>query len=186
MPRNSELIGDVRYSFTAGLRPWDGDPEQYYFTIVGNIFVFVGDNEHPDEEAQAGEIHLTVIKAAEAINDHARLDFIFDALDMELIHEALFEDDDTIKVELKIDAPLGDVLIINSIELDPQYARTPVFWQVAETAIATFASVGLVAAYDDTLRSGGRQWSECGFRPAPETRIVYRDNFGIRPDHKAL
>jgi hypothetical protein len=185
MRKPSELIGNVRFSIAVGLKPWNQNPEEYYLSIVGNIIVCIDDGQDPEAEEQAGEIQLTLIKIAEAINNQANLAFIFDSMDLEEVQAALMEENDTFRLDLKIDAPRGDILFIDSIKLDRKYARATLSWRALEAAFATFASVGVVAAYAPTLDQCPGEWSEYGFERAPGTEIVYRDNYGVHPDRKA-
>jgi hypothetical protein len=106
-------------------------------------------------------------------------------MDLEEVQAALLEENDTFRLDLKIDAPLGDILFIDSIQLNPKYARTTLAWRSLEAAFATFASVGVVVAYAATLDQCPGEWSACGFERVSGTEIVYRDNYGIHPDRKA-
>ena len=40
-----EAIGHVNFSFSSSLRPWDGDPEQYWIEVTGRILARI--SHHP-------------------------------------------------------------------------------------------------------------------------------------------
>jgi hypothetical protein len=181
---NEEIIGYVRYPLSCPLKPWNQDPDDYYLPIEATIIASIDE----DVEETAGELHLVVIKMAEAINDHVKLYDVFDACsaDLEELYHALFNAEGAAKEELRIEcAPACDILYIDSVKLVPKYASTRLFFQALEAAIATLASQGLTVAYMRTLDLGGNEWTRCGFEVVPGTDIVFRDNVRIRTDRKA-
>ena len=181
---NDEATGSVKFSYSLGLKPWQGDPTEYYVPLQGTIIVARNDEEDEDALTAAGQIELTIIKAAEVTNEQMMLPAVFDDCGLDAVFSALY-DDSGLRSDLEIDLIPGDIVFIQSIQLAPKYMRTRLFFQAVETTIAAFASMGLVVATKNTLDRGNQEWTQMGFELIPGTDFVYRDNYSIHPNRKA-
>ena len=138
-----EIGGSIEFRFGVCLVPWDGDPEKYVTEIEGDITIWAdSDDDAPNEKV--GTIKLLVVKLAEALSKGVELAFILDCEAIESLYRKLFERDGEFRPTLGIMAPYGDLLVIEDIQLDPRLDDAAFRDQVIETAIATFASVGVV------------------------------------------
>ncbi|MBI2825939.1 MAG: hypothetical protein HYX69_14745 [Planctomycetia bacterium] len=184
---NEEAIGSIEFRLSAGLKPWDGDPEEYCISAEGKIKLSVGDESDPDAMATAGSLNLVVIKMPNAIDDHVNLKQVFDSYSEDLldIYRALFDEEGNIKEELRIECVPCDIAFIESITLKPKHRSSALFLQTLETAIAAFAGQGLTVAYMRTLDFDDNEWTKCGFEVVPGTMVIFRDGAKIAPDRKA-
>src|SRR5205814_1960619 len=125
-----------------------------------------------------GELKLLVIKLAEAVNDGASVCEICDchSSDLEELYCDLFEDND-FKMELSFDGPLSELLYLDGVSLEPAYKQGDLLYQAIETAIAMFASNGVVVSYKSVLDIGPEGWQRLGFVAVPGTDLFVRDNF---------
>jgi hypothetical protein len=182
-----KAIGSIEFRFSAGLKPWELDPEEYYTSVEGRIVVSVDDADDPDRTETVGELRLVVVKMAEAINDRVSLHEVFDAYsaDLEAINCALFNKNGDFEERLRIECAPCDIVFVESLKLKPKYRETAIFFQVFEAAIATFATQGLIVAYMSTLDLGDYVWTRCGFEQVAGTSIVFRDNLKVDRDRKA-
>lgn len=75
-----EAIGHVRFSFTSCLRPWGGDPEQYWIEVTGRIMALPDEAADDAEAEPAGTMEILHVRVAEARDDEVRLFTEGDAL----------------------------------------------------------------------------------------------------------
>lgn len=181
-----EVIGSVKFSMSCGLKPWQKDPDEYWQSVEGKVIASVDKEEDPDAIETAGDLQLVVIKMAEAVNDHVSLHQVFDAhsIDLEELYHALFDEDEGFKKDLQIECGPSDILYVDSVKLRPKYKSSLLFFQALESAIAMFASQGLIVAHMSTLNLGDNEWTRCGFEVVPGTAIVFRDNVRLDPRRK--
>lgn len=182
----SERVGAINFSLEPGLKPWEGDPDEYYVPVFGKIVVCTGDDANPDREATVGDLQLVVVKMCEAVNDRVILQQVCDAHSEELleIYSAIFDAEGDAKEELRLECLPCDIVYLESVSLKPKYRSSALLLRVLETTIATFASQGLVVAHMNTLNQKHNEWSTCGFEVVPGTSIVFRDNVRLLPGRK--
>jgi len=165
----------MSFSCSLGLRPWGNDPSDYSVEVQGTIMLSADDEDDPDALVDAGKIELTIIKVAEVAEDPTMMMYVFDDCALNELYAALYNEAG-LRKDLETNAVPGDIVFIESIQLDPKYLRTSLFVQAVETTIAAFASMGLVAASKGTLDRGNQEWDQMGFVLIPGTDFVFRDN----------
>jgi len=184
MPDN-ELYGRVDFTLSTGLVPWD-DPSEYVHTVTGKIIV----DSETGEETNAGEIILRVVSATEATNHGEDLYDVCDADSAVLggIYAALFDQQGETKDELDIEPGWSNLVFLEKVEVESQYRQTSLVTQVIETALAMFASEGLVVAVEEGLRLSTEEWKRLGFMRIAETGLVFRDQLKVNPyrDEKSV
>ncbi len=150
-----EVFGRVDFSVSTGLVPW-GDPSEYVHTVSGKIIAY----SETDEEIEAGEIVLRVVSVTEATNTGEDLFDVCDADSavLEGIYAALFEAQGELREELDIEPGCGNLIFLEKVEVDPKFRQTSLMVQAIETALAMFASEGLVVAVEDGLELTKEEW----------------------------
>lgn len=58
--------------------------------------------------------------------------------------------------------------------LKAEYEASPLYFQAVETAIATFASRGLVVAYRAVFNDDAKRWRKLGFKEIPRSELLVR------------
>ena len=143
---DNEVIGTIEFSVSAGLMPWV-EPCEFVHTVTGKIVA------HPDmdEDIEAGEIVLRVVLATEATDRGENLYDVCDADSalLEGLYAALFDPNGETKEELDIEFGWNNLVLVEKVEVDPRFPQTTLMVQAIETALAMFASRGLVVAVED-------------------------------------
>jgi hypothetical protein len=169
----SDYRGGVQFSVYSSLKPWDYDVEEFLLTVTGKIEAI------PDRDeggaVPAGELKLLIVKMAEAIKADVPISGVCDchSADLEEVWSTLFEDNQ-FKEEFDLQSPNGDLLYLDDISLMPEYESTPLYYQAIETAIATFASRGLVVAYKAVFKNDAKHWRKLGFKEIPRSELLVR------------
>jgi hypothetical protein len=65
-------------------------------------------------------------------------------------------------------------LYLDEISLKPECQDGPLFIQAVETAIAAFASQGLVVAYQSVFNDEAKMWRKLGFKEIPRSQLLVR------------
>lgn len=171
--RPEEIGGSIEFRFGVPLVPWRDNPENYITEVEGDIAISAdSDDGEPDEKV--GTIKLFVVKLAQALRNGVELTFILDCRAIESLYRKLFEHDGAFRAALGITAPYGDLLVIEEIELDPRFDDAVFRDQVIETAIATFASVGVVVLPKRLIPAQNLQ--DRGYVDLRGTDYAVRDN----------
>ena len=175
---HEEFYGTVNFTVSAGLVPW-GDPSEYVHRVTGTIIAY----SETDEEVDAGEIVLRVVSATEATNQGEDLFEVCDADSavLEGIYAALFDPSGETKEELDIEPGWSNLVFLEKVEIDPQHRQTTLNMQAIETALALFASEGLVVAVEEGLDLTIEEWKRLGFVRIAGTRFVFRDQLRVNP-----
>ncbi len=172
-----EFDGSVVFNYHVPLAPLNGDPSQYALKLGGSIIVAADDDDVPDQTI--GRIKLMVVKMAQAVRDDVKLFEVFDSHNLDDIHQVLFERDKVFRRELKIAAPLSDLLLIEEIKIKAAFATTGIRNRAVETVIAHFASVGLVVIKKKVLRVSTESWLDSGYLDLLHAGYLLRDNFRL-------
>lgn len=172
--KTKKLGGTVVFALGARLCPWKIDPEKYVIEITGDIMVWSQD-EGP--ERKAGQIKLAVVKLCEAKSRGVKLYHVLDSYDIEEIYPHLFQSDGVFLPDLPLEAPYGDLLLIEDIQLEPRFEKTDLRNQAIETAIASFASAGIVLVKKDVLGLEEMAAIELGYWDLLFEDYWLRDNF---------
>lgn len=167
------LDGSVVFSFASSLFPGNGDPANYILNVDGEITLWVGDEDTPNEHA--GKVKLAVVQLAEAQRNDVELFHVLDYYEIEALYPMLFKEDGVFWPHLDVEAPYGDLLIIEDIQLEPRF-DDGLRHQAVETAIASFASVGIVLIKKQLLRLGPIESLERGYRDLEFQNYLLRDN----------
>jgi len=157
-------IGHVDFSFTACLRPWGRDPEQYWTEVTGRIAA-IPDEAPDDAEAEpAGEIQMVLVRVAEARNDRVSLATVFDSHSEALleIYHALFDKSEEVEAELGLDPWAHEVLWVHTIKMEPRWKNSHLAAQAIHTAASTLVTMGLIVA-DADLGLPMDDWLKLGF-----------------------
>ena len=169
---DEDVIGTIEFSVSPGLMQWV-EPCEFVHTVTGTIVA------HPDmdEDIEVGEIVLRVVLAAEAID---RGEDLYDVCDvdsclLEGIYAALFDRNGETKKELDIEVGWNNLVLVEKVEIDSRFRQTTLGVQAIETALAMFASQGLVVAVEDWLDLSIEQWKQLGFVRVAGTTLVFRD-----------
>ncbi len=172
------VFGRVEFALSTGLVPWD-DPSEFVHTVTGKIIAY----SETDEEIEAGEIVLRVVSATEATNTGEDLLDVCDADSavLEGIYAALFDQSGETKEELDIEPGWNNLVFLEKVEIDPEHRQTTLNIQAIETALAMFASEGLVVAVEDGLELTIEAWKRLGFVRIAGTRFVFRDQLRANP-----
>ena len=175
---NDEIFGRVDFSVSCGLVPW-GDPYEYVHTVTGKIVAY----SDTDEEIEAGEIVLRVVSTTEVTNTGESLCDVCDADSavLEGIYAALFDSNGDTKEELDIEPGWSNLVFVVKVEVDPQFLQTTLTIQAIETALAMFASEGLVVAVEEGLELTIEEWKRLGFVRIGGTGFVFRDQLKVNP-----
>ncbi len=172
--KTKKLGGTVVFSLGARLCPWKIDPEKYVIEITGDIMVWAkGDGP----EKKAGKIKLAVVKLGEARSNGVKLYHVLDCCDIQELFPVLFKKDGAFLPELDIEAPYGDLLIIERIDLKSRFEDTDLRNQAIETAIVSFASAALIVVRKNVLGLGEVARMDLGYRDLLFENYVFRDNF---------
>ena len=172
--RPEEIGGSIEFRFGVPLVPWRDNPENYITEVEGDIAISAdSDDDEPDEKV--GTIKLFVVKLAQALRNGVELTFILDCRAIESLYRKLFERDGAFRTALSIEAPYGDLLVIEEIELDPRFDDAAFRDQVIETAIATFASVSIVVLPKRLIPAQNLQ--DRGYVGLRGTDYAVRDNY---------
>ena len=173
---NDEVIGSVRLSFAIGLKPWNNEASAYFFPAKGDIIACLDGPGDPTALEIVGRIELIVIKFTEAYNDHVDLADVFHAGGFDEIHSAFFKKSGDFMEPLEDTMLPGEIIIIESLKLEPKFSHTRLLIQAVETIIPSFSSNSLVIARQATLDRGNKEWHELGFDPVQGTNLIYRHN----------
>lgn len=172
---NDELIGSVSFNLTVPLG-LSGDPVAYAIEIDGHIGVSRDEAEDFEPDAIVGHVKLLQVKLAEALVDDVPLFWVLDNQCYEWLYSRLFKEDGVFARNLQIDAPYGDLLIIEEIEPERRFEDTPLRHQVIEACVKMFASVGVVLARQEMLDMTDDDLLRHGYRPLCYRDWLYRDN----------
>ena len=172
--KTKKLGGTVVFTLGARLCPWKIDPEKYVIEITGDIMVWAKD-EGP--ERKAGTIKLAVIKMSEARCQGVKLYHVLDCYDIEEVYPHLFKKDGVFLPDLPLEAPYSDLLLIEDVQLEPRFEKTDLRKQAIETAIASFASAGIVLVKKDVLGLDEEAQLDQGFWDLLFDDYLLRDNF---------
>lgn len=169
-----EAIGHVQFSFSSSLRPWDGDPEQYWIEVTGRIMALPEDAPDDAEAEPAGTMEMLLVRVAEARDDEVSLFAVFDSYDDALhrIYSALFNRDEEIRSSLGMDPIVHELLVVRSLCLKPRWQRTSLAAQAVQTASSTLVTTGLVVANAD-LDLPLDDWLNLGFVKIARQRGFY-------------
>jgi hypothetical protein len=175
---HNEVFGRVDFSVSCGFVPW-GDPYEYVHTVTGKIVAY----SDTDAEIEAGEIVMRVVSTTEVTNTGESLYHVCDADSTELegIYAALFDSDGETKEELDIEPGWNNLVFLEGVKIDPEFQRTGLVIHAIETAIAMFASEGLVVAIEERLELSVDEWKQLGFVRAAGTGLVFRDQLTKNP-----
>ena len=175
---DKEFFGTVEFSVSAGLVPW-GDPGEYVHTVTGKIIVY----SETDEEIEVGEIVLRIVSATEATNQGEDLLEVCDADSavLEGIYAALFDPNGETKEELDIEPGWNNLVLLEKFEVGSEFRQTTLNIQAIKTALAMFASEGLVVAVEAGLELTIEEWKRLGFVRIAGTRFVFRDQLMVNP-----
>lgn len=175
---DEEFFGGVEFSVSAGLVPWD-DPSEFVRTVTGKIVAY----SDTDEEIEAGQIVLRIVMATEATNQGEDLYNVCDADSaiLESIYAALFDRSGETKEELDIEVGWNNLVFLEDVEVDPKHRQTTLIIQAIETALAMFASEGLVVAVEEGLELTIDEWKRLGFVRIAGTGFVFRDQMKVNP-----
>ena len=159
-----DAIGHVHFSFTSCLRPWGGDPEQYWIEVTGRIMALPDEAPDDAEAEPAGTMEMLLVRVAEARDDEVSLFAIFDSYDETLhqIYRALFNKNEEMRSSLGMDPFVHEVLFIRSLQLKPRWQGTGLGAQAIQTAASTLVTMGLVVA-DADLGLSIDDWLNLGF-----------------------
>ena len=172
-----EIGGSIEFRLRVPLVPWNGDPENYVAEIEGDITIWAdSDDDAPNEKI--GTIKLLVVKLAQALQNGVKLAYILDCEAIESLYRKLFERDGAFRSALGITAPYGDLLVIEDVQLDSRLDDAAFRDQVIETAIAIFASVGVVVLQKRLLPVQDLQ--ERGYVNLRGSDYAVRDNYQMR------
>src|SRR5581483_5849780 len=141
-PEGEKINGSLTLDFGVALAPWD-DCEHYLATIEAQITVWSDDEDEAAPNVPVGRIKMVVVKLAEAFRDDADYFTTLDIEELESLHKVLFTEDGVFWPHLDIQAPLGDLLVIEQVQVNEQYEKTGLHQQAIETAISMFASIGI-------------------------------------------
>lgn len=169
-----EIGGSIEFRFGVPLVPWRDNPENYITEVEGDIAISA-DCDDDESNEKVGTIKLFVVKLAQALQNGVRLEFILDCMAIESLYGKLFERDGAFRPALGITAPYGDLLVIEDVELDPRLDDATFRDQVIETAIATFASVGVVVIPKRLIPAQNLQ--DRGYVGLRGTDYAVRDNY---------
>jgi len=159
-----EAIGHVKFSFSSSLRPWDGDPEQYWIEVTGRIMALPDEAPDDAEAEPAGTMEMLLVRVAEARDDEVSLFAVFDSYDEALhrIYCALFNRDEEIRSSLGMDPFVHEVLVVRSLRLKPRWRGSSRGAQAIQTAASTLVTMGLEVANAD-LGLSIDDWLNLGF-----------------------
>jgi GNAT superfamily N-acetyltransferase len=159
-----EAIGHVEFSFTSNLRPWNGDPEQYWIEVTGRIMALPDEAPDAADAEPAGTMEMLLVRVAEARDDEVSLFVVFDSYDEALhqIYRALFNKNEEMRSSLGMDPFVHEVLFIRSLQLKPCWQGTGLGAQAIQTAASTLVTMGLVVANAD-LDLSVNDWLDLGF-----------------------
>ncbi len=175
-----EAIGHVDFSFSSSLRPWDGDPEQYWIEVTGRIMVLPDEAPDDAEGEPAGTMEMLLVRVAEARDDAVGLFAVFDSYneDLHQIYRALFDKNEEIRPSLGLDPFVHEVLFVRDLQLDPRWQGTSLGAQAIQTAASTLVTMGLVVANAD-LSLSVDDWLNLGF-----IKIAGHEDFYVRERSK--
>ncbi len=175
---SDETFGRVDFSVSTGLVPW-GDPSEYVHTVTGKIIAY----SETDEEIEAGGIVLRVVSATEVTNTGEDLLDVCDAESaiLEGIYATLFDQNGETKEDLDIEPGWNNLVCLEKVEVDPEFRQTTLTIQAIETALAMFASEGLVVAVEEGLELIIGEWKRLGFIRIAGTGFVFRDQLKKNP-----
>jgi hypothetical protein len=173
-----QCSGSVVFTHSTTLKPWERAAEKYVAEITGKIVVWSG-NEEEALGGTVGKMTLLVIKMAEALRNKVQLFEILDSHGLDSVYSVVFEEDGVFRPDVEVEAHYGDLLVIESVRLKPQFESTALRHQAVETAIATFASAGVVFIRKRVLRVGPERWLDQGYIELPGDDYLLRDNWRL-------
>ncbi len=171
---DDEFFGSVEFITTTGLVPW-GDPGEFVLPARGIASTF--------DEEWAGEISLKLILATEVVNQGECLFEVCDADSgtLEAMYAGIFDREGETREELDIEPGWNNIIFIEAMEIVPEFWHTTLAVQLVETAVATFASEGLIVTGEAALDLSKEQWRKLGFKRTAGTGFVFRDNLRVNP-----
>ena len=182
---DDEVFAKVDFSVATGLVPWD-DPSEFVHNVNGKVSVY----SDTDEEIEAGEIVLRVVLATAATNKGEDLSDVCDADSavLEGIYAALFDKNGEPKQELDIEPGWNNLVFLERVGIAAEFRQTNLIIQAIETALALFASEGLVVAVEAGLDLTIEEWKRLGFVRIAGTGFVFRDQLKVNPyrDEKSV
>jgi len=175
---DDEVFAKVDFSVSTGVVPWD-DPSEFVHIVSGKVSVY----SDTDQEIQAGEIVLRVVLATAATNNGEDLFDVCDADSAILagIYAALFEKNGETKDELNIEPGWNNLVFLERVEIAAEFRQTNLIIQAIETALAMFASEGLVVAVEAGLDLKVEEWKRLGFIRIARTGFLFRDQLKANP-----
>ena len=175
---NEEVFGRVDFSVFSELVPWR-DPSEFVHMVTGKIITY----SETDEDIEAGKIYLRLVLATEATNAGQDLSKVCDADSavLDSIDSALFDQNGETREELDIEVGWNNLVFLEAVVVVPEVRQTMLMVQAIETALAMFASEGLVVAIEEVLELTIEQWKRLGFRRIAGTGFVFRDQLKVNP-----
>jgi hypothetical protein len=173
-----QCSGSVVFTHSMPLKPWARAAERYVAEITGKIVVWRGN----DEDAlggTVGQMTMLVIKMAEALRNKIQLFEVLDSHGLDSLYSVVFEQDGVYRPDVEVEAHYGDLLIVEDIQLKPQFESTDLRNQAVETAIATFATAGVVLIRKRVLRIEAERWVDRGYIELPDDDYLLRDNWRL-------
>lgn len=188
-----EAIGHVKFSFSSSLRPWGGDPEQYWLEVAGRIMALPDEADEADEAELAGTMETLLVRVAEAREDEVSLYAVFDSYDEALldVYRALFNKNEDLRSSLGMEPFDHEILVIRSLQLESRWQDTSLGTQ----AVQRSALQSIVGPHHMTVCPDGQyqawftrgcespilrvdrkhcvrigNWPHRGFRPISQTR----------------
>ena len=176
--KRKQCSGSVVFTHAMALKPWERAAEKYVTEITGKIVVWRGN----DEDALGGtvaQMTLRVIKMAEALRHTVHLFEVLDSHGLDSLYSVVFEEDGVFRPDVEVEAHYGDLLVIENVRLKPEFESTALRHQAVETAIATFASAGVVLIRKRVLRVEAEAWVDRGYIELPADDYLLRDNWRL-------
>ena len=151
----------------------------YGYTVSGTIIAY----SETDEEIETGEIVLRIVLVTEATNTGEDLFDVCDADSavLEGIYAALVDSQGELREELDIEPGWNNLVLVEKVEVDPEFRQTTLTIQTIETALAMFASEGLVVAVEEGLELSIEEWKRLGFVRIAGKGLVFRDQLKKNP-----
>lgn len=174
---DDKIEGSLVFKFGVGLAPWSGDWSEYTTAIDTEITVWSDDEDEAAPNVTVGRMKMVVVKLAEAVRDGTELYDVLDQKVLESLYKVLFKEDGVFWPHLDIQAPLGDLLVIEAVQVESKYENTALHQHAIETAIQTLASIGIVVIKKQVLRLSPSAWSDRGYVDLEFQNYLLLDNY---------